>query len=286
MREPLDGRRELLDLLPIVELVERLRNQGLEPVQLLGVERLLDVVVRALPHRLHRRVHRCLSGDDDALGTDAARLHLLQKREAVELRHHQVGERDAERVAREAVDGLLAIERDFDLVSLVGENGAQPFRDRAVVIGNQDLGLLHAGADGVARTPTLGNRTSRTLPCDANRTPYPAATATSAGSGGGRTGDALVTRRKISPPTVVSHAIASLVSKALSTLRATTARTTSRGTDVRPLPSVRSATVSRDPLRRPMSRARRSVIPATSGSPGSGRANARSASIAPAATSN
>src|SRR4051794_1493069 len=71
MGESLDRRGELLDLLAVVKLVERLRNERLQPVQLLGVERLLYVVVGALPHGLHGRIDGRLPGDDDALSRDA-----------------------------------------------------------------------------------------------------------------------------------------------------------------------------------------------------------------------
>src|SRR5688572_24314319 len=42
------------------ELVDRLRDESLQAVELFTVERLFDVVVRALPHRLHGGIDRRL----------------------------------------------------------------------------------------------------------------------------------------------------------------------------------------------------------------------------------
>src|SRR5262245_15054354 len=285
MREPLDRRCELLDLLPVVELVERFRNEGLQPVQLLGVERLFDVVVSALPHGLHGRIDGRLSGDDDALGRDAARLHLLEQREPIKLGHHQVGERDTERVAREAVHRFLPVESDLDLVPLVRQNRAQSLRYGAIVIGNQDLRLLHEGMFGLARRSTAGRRSSIDRSRGVMRMPCSSAAATRSESGGGGTRVAPVMRRKIPSSTTISHAAPSSERTAASTLRATAARAMSGGAAVAAFPSDRSMTRSPDPARTASSRANRVTTAAMSTRPGSGRTNANSASVAAAAVS-
>src|SRR5256885_13036223 len=72
-------------LLLNIELVQRLRDQRLQSIELVGSERLLDVVVRAFTHCLHRRVDCRLSGDDDALGRDLALLKLRSEEHTSEL---------------------------------------------------------------------------------------------------------------------------------------------------------------------------------------------------------
>jgi hypothetical protein len=127
------------------ELVDRFRNQCLQPVELLAVQRLLDVVVRALTHGLHGRIDRRLAGDDDALGVDFALLHLLQQRKAIELRHLEIGEDDPVGVVGQPFQRLLAIDGDIDGVPLVGKDRAQPIGDRTLIVGDQYLGLLFGG---------------------------------------------------------------------------------------------------------------------------------------------
>ena len=143
MRESLELGRELAVLLLDLVLVERLGDQRLEPIELLGVERLLDVVVRALLHRLHGGVDRRLPGDDDALRRDLALLQLAQQREPVELGHLEVGEHDAVPLRGERVERLLTVRDDLDVVAGVLEDGAQTGRDRGFVVRDENLCLLH-----------------------------------------------------------------------------------------------------------------------------------------------
>jgi hypothetical protein len=141
--ESLQLRGELAILLPDLVLVERLGDERLEAVQLLGVERLLDVVVGALLHRLYGGIHRGLTGDDDALGGNLPLLQLAQQREAVEPRHLQVGEYDAVPVHGELVERLLAVGDDLDAVARVLEDRAEASGDRGFVVRDENLCLLH-----------------------------------------------------------------------------------------------------------------------------------------------
>ena len=126
-----------------VELVERLRNKSLESVELVGSEGLLDVVVGALAHRLHRGIDSCLAGDDDALRRYCALLQLLQQGQSIDLGHLEVGEDDAERLRAKLVEGFLTINGNGNVVPFIPEYRAQPFRDRTVVVRDEDLGVLH-----------------------------------------------------------------------------------------------------------------------------------------------
>src|SRR5688500_6292045 len=97
MRQSLELGRQLAVSLLHVELLDCLRNQSLEAIELLGVERFLDVVVGTLAHRLYGRVDRSLPRHDDAFRRDRQALELLEKSKAVELRHLEVSEDNAER---------------------------------------------------------------------------------------------------------------------------------------------------------------------------------------------
>ena len=142
MRQSLELRRQLAIFLLDVELVERLGNERFESIELVGSERLLDVIVRAFTHCLHCRINRCLPGDDYALGWNRAVLQLLQQRQPVHLRHLEVGEHHAERFGAELVESLLTINCNCNLVSLIAQYRAQPFRDGTVVVRNEYLGVL------------------------------------------------------------------------------------------------------------------------------------------------
>ncbi len=131
-------RCELAVLLADGVLLDRLRDERLEPVELLRVERLLDVVVRALAHRLNRGVDRRLAGDDDALGGYRARLQLLQDRESIDLRHLEIGEGDAEAAVLKLVERLLAVARAHYVIAFVGKDRAQALGDCLLVIGDED----------------------------------------------------------------------------------------------------------------------------------------------------
>src|SRR6185436_15332313 len=117
--ESLELRRQLAILLLDGELLEGLRDERLQSIQLVRGKRLLDVVVSTLAHCLHRRIDRRLAGDDDALGRNGPLLQLLQQGEAIHLRHLQIGENDAERLGAKLVEGLLAIDGNGYFISLV-----------------------------------------------------------------------------------------------------------------------------------------------------------------------
>jgi len=141
VRESFQLRRQLAILLLDVELLERLRDQGLQAIQLVGRERLLDVVVRALAHGLDGRIDSGLSGHDDAFRGDGAKLKLLQQCKAVHLRHLEIGEHHAIALRTELVERLLAIDGHRDFVAFVAQDRAQTFRDGAVVVRYQDSGV-------------------------------------------------------------------------------------------------------------------------------------------------
>ena len=143
MGEPFQLRGELPVLLSDLVLVERLRDERLEAIQLLGVEGFLDVVVGALLHGLHGRVHSSLPGDDDALGRNLTELELAEQRQPVELRHLQIGQHDAVPVHRELVERLLSVGDDLDAVAGILEDRAESGRDRGFVVRDENLCLLH-----------------------------------------------------------------------------------------------------------------------------------------------
>jgi hypothetical protein len=140
VREALELRRKLPVLLLDVELLDGLRYQRLETIQLVGGEWLLDVVVCALAHCLHGGIDGRLTSHDDALGGDGAKLQLFEESKAVHLRHLEIGENDAEALGGQLVQCLLTVNRNSNLVAFITEYGTEPFRDRAVVVRDQDSG--------------------------------------------------------------------------------------------------------------------------------------------------
>src|SRR6185312_1111106 len=115
-------------------------DERLEAIELFGSERLLDVVVRALPHGLDRGIDRRLPRDDDALARYLARLHLLEQREAIEFRHLEVGEDDAERSLEEVLERFLSVRRDLNRIAFLLEYRAEALGDAALVVGDENLG--------------------------------------------------------------------------------------------------------------------------------------------------
>jgi hypothetical protein len=150
MRHALELGRQLAILLLDVELLDRLGQQRLEAIELVGRQRLLDIVVCALAHRVDGRFDRAGAGDDDAFRREILLLHFLEETQPVELWHLQVGEDDAIPLGAELLERFLAVIGHVDLVALVGKYGAQAGRDRRLVVSDQDLCrvLLHASSVG------------------------------------------------------------------------------------------------------------------------------------------
>src|SRR4029079_497418 len=144
-----------------------------------------NVVDGALLDGFDRQLRRSLAGDHDELGRNLSLANRLEQRDAVELRHLQVGKDDAELFAGEAVERLLTILGDLDAVAFVTENRAETGRDRLLVVGDEDLCVcvLHA-LSGVRWRAALarGNAMEILCPSQCTRMSAPAAAArTSAG---------------------------------------------------------------------------------------------------------
>jgi hypothetical protein len=80
---------QLVDPLAVLVLLEQL---GHARAQLLDVDRLGQVVVRAALHRVDGRLHRAVSGDHQHADPRIDAFHLVQDTEAVRTGQHQIGE--------------------------------------------------------------------------------------------------------------------------------------------------------------------------------------------------
>ena len=76
-----------------------------EEQEVVRVHRLLEEVVRAVLHRLHGLVYRAVGGHEDDGHIGVGRLRGAQHVEARAVRHPQVGEDEAEGLARERLRG-------------------------------------------------------------------------------------------------------------------------------------------------------------------------------------
>ena len=148
----LAGQRLLLDGL----LEQNLKSRG--------VQRLGQVVEGAVTHRLHGALHRAVPGDHEHDGRPAGLLQLLQQREAVHLRQHQVGEHHRRMLGLDQVEGLLGGGRGLDVVTPLTHQSSQAFALGGLVVDDQDLSCLHVIAPAGThryRLPSLSPRLIR-----------------------------------------------------------------------------------------------------------------------------
>jgi hypothetical protein len=123
-----------------VVLLQRLGDQGLEALQVQGLG---QIVVCAVAHGLHGRVHRRLARDHDELALDAALAHPGEQLEPVQLGHLEVGQDQTVPARLELFPRLLPIGGHLGGVAVLGEDHLQSFRDVLLVVGDQDLRTGH-----------------------------------------------------------------------------------------------------------------------------------------------
>jgi hypothetical protein len=125
--------------------IKRLGDERFEAVQLLRGERLLDIVVGATLHRLDCRPNRGLARDDDAFRGDVPELQFFEQGQSIHAGHFQIGQDEAEPLARQPAERLLAVGHDLDVVFQIGQDRAQPSSDRWLIISDQDTRWRHTG---------------------------------------------------------------------------------------------------------------------------------------------
>src|SRR4029079_10347896 len=130
-------------------------------LELLEVEGLEQVVVRAGLHGLDRRLHGPVRRHDESDAALAHHLAALQDLEAASLRHLVVGDDDVEHLLLEPVDGLGPVASLRDEPPAVAKRGRDPLAQVLLVLGYQDLphGPLSSSV-----TPIMGKRPMKIAP--------------------------------------------------------------------------------------------------------------------------
>ena len=123
------------DLAERFPFLRSLGNERLEPAHVYGLH---QVVVGAFLHGGHRAVDAALPREQDDAHEGKLLLQRLEKREAVELRHDEIGDDDRGQEDGGFLKSLLAVARLLDLVSPAGEQGRQPLAGSGFVVCDQN----------------------------------------------------------------------------------------------------------------------------------------------------
>ena len=102
----------------------------------IDLERLGQIVVCALFHRIDRRVRGRKRRNDEDYSFRRGRLHRLQDRHAIGFRHAEVGDDEIEDFLAYMTDGFFAIRRFGHDVTRAFEHDAQNFAQPPLVINN------------------------------------------------------------------------------------------------------------------------------------------------------
>ena len=117
--------------------------------QLVELERLGDVVIRAELHRLHRRLGRSEGGHDEHHRSRRVLLRGAQNGEAVHLPHAEVGDDQVERVALERLDGGFAAVGQRHGIADLPQHDAEQLSHALLVVDDQHAGFSHGSAESV-----------------------------------------------------------------------------------------------------------------------------------------
>src|SRR5437764_5177126 len=110
---------------------------GNDRLQLRVLEGLGDEVEGAGLHRLYRAVHPAVGRHHDHGYVGVGDDHLAEQREAVHLRHHQIGDHDVGAVAVERRQRLLAVGCDLHLISLTLERGREDLPEALFIVDDE-----------------------------------------------------------------------------------------------------------------------------------------------------
>ena len=117
---------------------------------LLDLERLEDVVVGALLHRLDRGLDRAEAGHDDRQDRDALLGDLLDQLEAAHVGHLQIGDDQVVAARCSSSQRRDAVLDGVDDVALHAEEVGEDLADHLLVVDDQDAGRL-GSAHGLRR---------------------------------------------------------------------------------------------------------------------------------------
>ncbi len=107
------------------------------------VDRLREVVLRALADRLHRGRDLAERRHDDHREVAVLIVEALEELDAVHLRHAQVGDDDIRRPLRRAGEGGRAVLRERDVVSLLPQQLLEACPGAGLVVDDEDVGFAH-----------------------------------------------------------------------------------------------------------------------------------------------
>ena len=102
------------------------------------LERLGDVVEGAGLHRRDRALDRCVGGDDDDVEVLVDPLQLVERRDAVEARHHDVDDGGIERQRARHLEPLGAGRGDADVVALARQQRLENLAHDLLVVDDED----------------------------------------------------------------------------------------------------------------------------------------------------
>ena len=123
-----------------------------QPLDLIHVEGLLDVIEGPVPHRLDRRVDGGVGGDHDHLGPVAALLELNDELQPAHPRHLQVGDDAIVALLLDDLQGLAGARAAGDAVAGLAEDVGHRLAGLAVVVDDQhaaaaDTGVFFVGGN-------------------------------------------------------------------------------------------------------------------------------------------
>src|SRR5687768_1283207 len=134
----------------------------------IGAERLGEIVVRALAHRLERRILPAVRTHHDHERAAAFGAEAPQEGEPVHLRHPDVAEDHVERPGPGPCEGQDRVSFRFDLVPRLGEQKAQRLTECGVVVydeyAHHVTAALRAGRKILNAAPPSRARSTQTMP--------------------------------------------------------------------------------------------------------------------------
>ena len=115
------------------------------------LERLGDVVERAALHRRDRALDRRVGGDDDDREVLVDPLQLVERRDAVEARHHDVDDRRVERQRARQLEPLGAGRRQPHVVALARQQRLENLAHDLLVVDDEDRAVAGGGHISLVR---------------------------------------------------------------------------------------------------------------------------------------
>jgi hypothetical protein len=131
-------RRQPLDLALECEVLERAEHRDLEG---LGLDRLVDEVVRARAHRRDRDIEPAVAREHDRRRVRVALGELRAQLDAGHLRHLDVGDHHVHGLAPEALETLLTGEAGVDVEAALLQDVAQKQRGILLVVDDEDASI-------------------------------------------------------------------------------------------------------------------------------------------------